>query len=82
MAVVQANAFDEILEFLTSRPTPEQIIAFRPSEVIEARIHALLEANRNGTLTTEEQTELDEFEQIEHFIRRLKIHAHTKLRKS
>ena len=71
MAVVRANAYDEVLDFLTSEPTPEQIIAFRPSQATHERIHLLLEANRNGTLTTEEQAELDEFEQIENLMRRL-----------
>jgi hypothetical protein len=79
MAVVRANAYDEVLEFLISGPTPEQVIAFRPSETTQERISHLLDANRNGALTSEEQAELDEFEQIEHLMRRLKIHAHTKL---
>ncbi len=79
MAIVRASAYDEVLEFLTSRPTAEQIITFRPSETTQERIHYLLEANRNGTLTAEELGELDEFEQIEHLMRRLKIHAHAKI---
>ncbi len=79
MAIVRANPYDEVMEFLTSVPTPEQIVAFRPSETTQERINYLLELNRNGTLTAEEKTELDEFEQIEHFMRRLKIHARTKL---
>jgi hypothetical protein len=82
MAVIRASAYDEMLEFLTSRPTPDQIIAFRPSHAVEERIHDLLEANRNGTLTTDQRAELDEFEQIEHLMRRLKIHAHSKLLQS
>jgi hypothetical protein len=80
MAVVRASVYDEVLEFLTSAPTPEQIIAFRPSEAIQERVRYLLDMNRNGTLTAEEQVELDEFEQVEHFMRRLKIHARTKLK--
>jgi hypothetical protein len=80
MAVTRTSAYEEILDFLTSRPTPEQIVAFRPSPIVEARINQLLESNRNGTLTSEEQSELDEFEQIEQLMRRLKIHAHGKLR--
>ena len=81
MAVVRLSAYDEVLEFLTSTPTPEQIISFRPSETTESRISALLEANRNGTLSTEDRDELDEFEQIEHLMRRLKIRAQSKLKR-
>ena len=81
MAVVRTSAYDEVLEFLTSTPTLAQIISFRPSEAIQERISTLLEANRNGLLNAEERAELDEFEQLEHFMRRLKIRAHTKLKK-
>ncbi len=82
MAVVRLSAYDEVLEFLTSTPTPQQIIAFRPSEATQTRINALLEANRDGHLTNEERAELDEFEQIEHLMRRLKIRAQARLRQA
>ncbi len=79
MATARISAYDEVVDFLTSEPTPEQIIAFRPSLAVQERINHLLEANRNGTITSDEQSELDEFEEIEHLMRRLKIRAHTKL---
>ena len=79
MATARISAYDEVVDFLTSEPTPEQIIAFRPSPAVQERINHLLEANRNGTLTSDEQSELDEFEEIEHLMRRLKIRAQGKL---
>ncbi|MBX3081072.1 MAG: hypothetical protein KF716_05515 [Anaerolineae bacterium] len=79
MATVQVSAYDDIMEFLTSSPTPEQIIEFRPSEAMQERVRYLLDENRTGTLTTEQRRELDEIEQIEHFMRRLKIYARSKL---
>ncbi|HLY26670.1 MAG TPA: hypothetical protein VKQ72_10045 [Aggregatilineales bacterium] len=82
MAIVRLSAYEEVLEFLTSTPTPQQIIAFRPSEMTQARISTLLEANRNGQLTPQEHAELDEFEQIEHLMRRLKIRAHARLKQA
>ena len=78
MAVVRINAYDEVLEFLVSKPTLEQIIAFRPSDETDGRIHDLLENNRTGRLTDAEQAELDEFDQIEHLMRRLKAYAQRK----
>ena len=36
----------EVLEFLATLPTAEQIVALRPSESLQARISALLEKNR------------------------------------
>lgn len=82
MAVVRLSAYDEVLEFLTSTPTPQQIIAFRPSETTQTRINLLLEASRDGRLTKEEQAELDEFEQLEHLMRRLKIRAQARLKQA
>jgi hypothetical protein len=75
MAATQTPIYQEAFRFLVSSPTPEQIIAFRPSEATQTRILALLTANQESQLTAEEQTELDEFEQVEHFVRMLKIHA-------
>lgn len=72
-------AFDEVLEFLASTPTPEHILAFRPSEAMQQRVSYLLEMNRNGTLSTPGQAELNEFTQLEHFMRMLKIKARKKL---
>lgn len=73
------NLFDEILEFLASTPTPEQILDFHPSKSLQQRASDLLEKNREGTLTTEEQVELDEFSRMNHFMSMLKIRARQKL---
>jgi hypothetical protein len=82
MAVVRATAYDEVFEFLTSTPSPEQIIAFRPSEATQERLRYLLDQNRNDRLATDERTELDEFMKIEHFMRMLKAKAQLKLAKA
>ena len=82
MAIERITSQDEVYDFLISQPTPEQVIAFRPSETSQERMRYLLDANRNGTLTPAETTELDENINLEHFMRRLKIHARQKLAKS
>lgn len=81
MATVQANTqlFDEVLDFLASTPAPEQIIAFEPSEGLQERVRYLLDVNRNGVLSAEENAELDEFARINHFMSMLKIRARKKL---
>ncbi|MDZ4763994.1 MAG: hypothetical protein SGI73_05525 [Chloroflexota bacterium] len=66
---------DEVLNFLAAGVTPEQILAFRPSEIVDARAHYLLERNRNQRLTLEEREELDEFAHINQFMTMLKIRA-------
>jgi hypothetical protein len=82
MVVTQSPVYQEVFAFLVSSPTPEQIIAFRPSEATQKRVRTLLEANKESRLTAEEQAELDEFEQVEHFVRMLKIHARQMLSRS
>jgi hypothetical protein len=42
--------FNEILDFLSSTPTPEAILAFRPSKELQARASELLEKNQAGNL--------------------------------
>lgn len=71
--------FDEVLEFLASTPTPQQIIEFHPSDELDTRISHLLEMNRQGTLSTDKAIELEEFSRLEHFMRMLKIKAQQKL---
>lgn len=75
MAEITKTTQDEVLDFLLSAPSPEQIIAFQASENAQARLRYLLDANRNNTLTDAERTELDEASQLNHFIILLKARA-------
>jgi hypothetical protein len=70
---------DEILTFLLSSPTPQQIIEFQASDTAQERLRYLLEANRQGTLTDAERAELDEASQLNHLVMRLKAKAHQSL---
>lgn len=66
---------DEVLDFLLSQPTSEQILSLRASEQMQERVRYLLDGNRNETLNDAERAELDAYLQVEHFVRRLKIRA-------
>lgn len=79
MQTIQPALFDEVLEFLASTPTPQQILEFHPSENLDQHISHLLELNREGKLSADESAELDEFARLEHFMRMLKIKARQKL---
>jgi len=70
---------DEVMDFLLSAPSPEAVIALRPSEAAQKRLRDLLDGNRQGTLNDAERAELDAYLQLEHFVRRLKIRAQEKL---
>lgn len=77
------NSFeDEILDFLASGRTSEEVIAFEPSEALKSRSSELFERNRQSTLTAEEKVELDDFLRMNHFVNMLKIRARKKAAKS
>jgi hypothetical protein len=78
-ALGKMSIYDEVFEFLLSQPTLEQIAAFHRSMEADERLHNLLDKNQADRLTSEEQSELDEYLGVEHFIRMLKIKAREKL---
>lgn len=79
MLQAQTSLLDEVLEFLASTPTPEAILALRPSEDVQQRVRYMLEQNRRGTLSETEQAELDDYEQVDQFVTLLKARARQKL---
>ncbi len=75
VAVQLLNITDEVLDFLVTGPTPEQIIAFHASEQAQEQLRLLLERNRNGTLTERERAELEEMSRVDHFFTLIKARA-------
>lgn len=51
--------YEQVLEFLASGPSVEQIVAYRPPRAAQARFSRLLEANRTRSLNPNEEEELD-----------------------
>ena len=81
MAIGQPLTFtDDILDFLASTPTLEEIIAFRPSAALEERSHYLHERNRQDALTDAEREEFEDLRRMNHFMNQLKIRARLKLK--
>jgi hypothetical protein len=78
--MVTYRAFDEIIDFITSAPQPEQILAFRPSPSIQNRLEDLLEKKRETSLNEAEMHELDQFLLLEHLMRIAKAKARTRKR--
>ena len=73
------NAYQEILDFLISRPTSEQIINFKVSQNSQNRLESLLQKNREVTLNPTENAELDLYEKLDTLMGFLKIRAYTAL---
>lgn len=72
-------AFKEMIDFLISRPTPAQIVAFKVSPFAQTRLEELLDKNREEGLTDDEAAELDLYQQINHLLLLLKARAHSAL---
>ena len=76
---VGRSVVEEVFDFLSGRPSPEQVVGFRPSEKSVERLRELLDKNRDGSLTVEEETELDTLQSLNHFFALLKLQARQQL---
>jgi hypothetical protein len=66
---------EEIIEFLASGPTPEEIIDFRPTREVIGRVQDLLDKNQESTLNPDEEAELDEYEKLDYLMTLIKARA-------
>ena len=73
--------YDELLDYLVEKATPEEILAFRASEKAEARAADLLDRNNAGTLMPEEELELQQLLYFDSRISVLKAKAAVTLKK-
>lgn len=69
------QAYLEVLDFLVTRPTSQEIVAFKVSPEAQERLRWLLDKTRAGTLTESEVAELDVYEQLEHLMILMKARA-------
>ncbi len=69
----------QIIELLASQPSPDEILALRPAPALQARMSNLLEHNKLGTLSRQEETELDRYLFLEHLVRLAKAFAYKQL---
>lgn len=70
---------EEVFVFLGRRPSPEQIIAFQPSEKSVERLRELLDKNGAGWLPAEEEAELDTLQSLNHLFALIKLQARQQL---
>jgi len=72
----------DVLELLASLPTPEQILALRPSQALQDQIDHLLEQSRERVLSDEDQQQWHHYQYIEHLVRKSKIRAAQRLQQA
>ena len=73
------SSTSDVLEFLASLPSPEEILAFRPAPLLRERVSELLEKNRTTGLSAAEEDEWRRYEYLEHLVRIAKAKAALKL---
>ena len=66
---------EEMIDFLCSSPTLEQIISFKVSARAQERLAELLDQNREEGLSVVENAELDAYEHVDYVMSLLKARA-------
>lgn len=70
----------QVLEMLASLPTPDEVLALRPSPAMQDRLETLRDKSRLGALAPDEQREWDRYAFTEHLVRLAKARAALKLK--
>jgi hypothetical protein len=76
------KAYEEFVEFIAAGTSPQNVVAFRPSEETRRHVFDLIEREREEGLSDDEKSELDHYLQIEHLMRLAKAKARQYLDKS
>ena len=74
----QSRVYNELVNLLAENAPADKLLKFHLSKVNQRRLDDLLSRNRNGSLTAQEEVELDAFEQFEHMVRLLKARVRAK----
>ena len=69
------KSYDEIIDFIAAGTTPEAVVAFRPSDSVRTRVAELVERSKDGGISAEEQSELEDYLQLEHIMIMAKARA-------
>jgi hypothetical protein len=68
---------DEVVELLTSGPSRDRLLNYRPSEKVQQRARDLLMKVKSGEVTRDEEWELDQFQQLEMLLQLVKARLRT-----
>ena len=71
--------YEQVLEFLASGPSSQEITAYRPPQAAQARFSRLLDANRERQLSAQEEEELDHYIDMDRMLSLLKAKAYSRL---
>ena len=80
LGMMLTQAYDEILDFLAAGTTAEAIANFRPSAEAQLRVQELVRRRGEGSITSLEDEELEEYLRLERLMIMAKAGAHLRLR--
>jgi hypothetical protein len=66
---------NDVLEILARLPSPDEVLALRPTTILQNRVEELLEKNRGCGLSDDEQRDWDRYKYVEHLVRMAKARA-------
>jgi hypothetical protein len=72
-------AYDEVIEFLARGMTPEQLVAFKPTQEASDRFEALIRKEKTAGLLPDETEELDRMMEVERVLSLAKARARSRL---
>ena len=73
------NAYEEIIDFIASRPSSDSLITFQASDKTRKHVNLLIQKEKAGSLNEDELSELEHYLQIEHIMRLAKAKARMRL---
>ena len=76
------SGVNSVLEKLAGLPTPEEVLALRPTLPLQERLDTLLEKNRTAGLSPEDRREWEQYHYLEHLVRLAKASAARKIKES
>ena len=69
------KAYEEVIDFIAAGSSSRALAEFLPSEVVKARVAELLDQEKEGSLSTDDKAELDDYLRLEHIMRLAKARA-------
>lgn len=67
--------YETFLDYLVEKATPQEILAYKATDVEQQRADELTEKNKNGHLSADEAEELDQMMEINELVMLLKAKA-------
>lgn len=68
-------AYQELIDYLAEKTSPEEILAFRVSATLQQRMNELSDKNKAGSITAEEKLELEQLLEFDLMMMSLKARA-------